>query len=681
MFHYNHRVGTSSLAAPPVEIASYWPPSAVLRSSDDINDQAYSNPDIISSRDTQVRMLSSSAFSSVPSIPTLDSHHPSLYSTTEFNPSQQFNHKDAPFLRLSAICDTPRIEIDRDLATRNLCVVVLLLGWGISFTALVTGISIIAVGPHQTPPFLMNTLVAIGNINFAFATPRKLGTPTPYVVDHRAYQVSEPVMIILSLFLTFNLTAILDSMSFIHTTSLRWALWRERRSMSNSNMRLFTSSKTHLPNRWPANIVACLALIFSYGGITVLVSNVYIQARLVRNGIHDEPDFEVTGPRYGIDFSAWGLVGLGVGTLLQAIVSTLCLVWNSGLIVTWSSNPLATAKACQWLINNNEVTYTTEMKQMSRSGTWISTGNTTLLKGSSDIFSLAPQSGTLVNAHSLTFPTPHAFSRPRAKQLPARAFVPQTRRIIMFVWILWAAFSLFVIIVAIIAKRSESISDAFVQAATGHLDTLSYIQTLGLISIIYTADPYTQRRGWVGLLIQCFVYSFVLCYLHLVEIITLIIRDEKIWRKATARDGTQVNGSTLLQGSPNWQCWFVTGFKTIIPWAFSYGFSCDMGVFMALIPLAFVAILFLILALFAEGLVRWRPKGSQPATYGNVAALTSLIDDWNHKTLFWGEKSPVADGFGKAGTSGLRLADVKPNELYTRLKADTNPRAHISGPR
>ena len=90
---------------------------------------------------------------------------------------------------------------------------------------------------------------------------------------------------------------------------------------------------------------------------------------------------------------------------------------------------------------------------------------------------------------------------------------------------------------------------------------------------------------------------------------------------------------------------------------------------MNLVPLAVLAVLLLVLALFAERQIRWEPKGSQPSTYGNIPALLIFVDEWDHARLFWGEKRGPVNGYGKAGTSGSRLADVKNGVLYTGLRA------------
>jgi hypothetical protein len=239
----------------------------------------------------------------------------------------------------------------------------------------------------------------------------------------------------------------------------------------------------------------------------------------------------------------------------------------------------------------------------------------------------------------------------------------------MFVWIFFAVFCLLGIIVAILGAKSKSLSSTFVAESGGRLDFLSYIQNYGQISIITNGNPYKIDRGWVDLLLQSLALTVVLGTLHLVEVLTLLVRDERIWRKATTRNGVQPESSTLLQAATNWQCWVLTAFKSIIPWIFSYGFICDTIIYFNLIPLCFLAFLFLMLALFAEALIRWEPKGSQPSTYGSIPALLTLVDEWNHKRLYWGQKGEVIDGVGKAGTSGTRLADVQQGLQYSGLRA------------
>ncbi|KAF8865935.1 hypothetical protein BDZ45DRAFT_568128, partial [Acephala macrosclerotiorum] len=45
-----------------------------------------------------------------------------------------------------------------------------------------------------------------------------------------------------------------ESLGFIRSTSLKWALQRERRLEFNSNLRLFSMSRTFGRNAWYSNV-------------------------------------------------------------------------------------------------------------------------------------------------------------------------------------------------------------------------------------------------------------------------------------------------------------------------------------------------------------------------------------------------------------------------------------------
>lgn len=73
--------------------------------------------------------------------------------------------------------------------------------------------------------------------------------------------------------LAFNLLVTLatECVGYIHTTSLRWALYHENRLRHNSNLRLFTSSKHSMPNRWYVNAFWLLLISVSYSCASQLV--------------------------------------------------------------------------------------------------------------------------------------------------------------------------------------------------------------------------------------------------------------------------------------------------------------------------------------------------------------------------------------------------------------------------
>jgi len=67
---------------------------------------------------------------------------------------------------------------------------------------------------------------------------------------------------ILSLVFNTVFTFCIDSMAFVHSVSLRWALYSEQRLEFNTNLRLLTSSSKSGPNRWYTNIFSMICLGF-----------------------------------------------------------------------------------------------------------------------------------------------------------------------------------------------------------------------------------------------------------------------------------------------------------------------------------------------------------------------------------------------------------------------------------
>lgn len=121
--------------------------------------------------------------------------------------------------------------LDRDLVTRNLCYVSLALGWAISIASLTAGTYIIAKGPQRVPPWLLGRLVDIGVTGLSWDPKPDPAKPiqSRYAPDHRVFSVPQGAMLTITLLLSIVLAHILDTVNFVHATSLRWQLWAEGR--------------------------------------------------------------------------------------------------------------------------------------------------------------------------------------------------------------------------------------------------------------------------------------------------------------------------------------------------------------------------------------------------------------------------------------------------------------------
>jgi hypothetical protein len=245
--------------------------------------------------------------------------------------------------------------------------------------------------------------------------------------------------------------------------------------------------------------------------------------------------------------------------------------------------------------------------------------------------------------HTSSQPTIHARASPRL-----------ARPITNWIWAVSVLYAIFTITVAILAVlKAKSATLDYVRKYPAPVNFAGVWKYFGLVPVAYSRDSYTIQREWVGLLFSCLGLSTLLFGLHLADLLGGLARDEATWRRATtAARGTSPNSSLILDTFCNWPSCIILVYRSVIPWVLSYGFTCISDIFLAVFPLLTVMMLFLSLALLAEYLIRKKPKGSQPSTYGDVRALVALVDDWQHEKIFWGDKGLLGD----APESDVRLA-------------------------
>jgi len=181
---------------------------------------------------------------------------------------------------------------DKDLGTRRVCIYGLVISWVLSTIC-------VGLGSYTTR------------------------TPFPRLSVKRELRI---LVEILPLAINVVITLCVECLGFIHTTSLRWALWRENRLGFNSNIRLLNHARTCPPNSWPVNIVSALSIAICYTASSQLF--LALSSNLPADTVNNV-----------------ALLTLGIGLMAQCIVSTWSLTSTSGLVLSWSSNPLNTALA------------------------------------------------------------------------------------------------------------------------------------------------------------------------------------------------------------------------------------------------------------------------------------------------------------------------------------------------
>ena len=468
-------------------------------------------------------------------------------------------------------------------------------------------------------------------------------TQDPYVIDHRVYRVSEAAMVIIPLLLQAALTFISACLGPIHSTTLRWALLREGRSSHNTNLRLFTASKSGGPNGWPANLASSFGQVLACAGTVVMSFSVEVVARFElkpKDGkMVSSYDYTADlGPyRFGIDFNGWGMLGLGTGLLIQSFICTWCMVRDTSErgVGTWNSNPLATARACQRM----------------------------------DMFRYSHAKPRTPESDSSQLP----FAEPRARQPSMQSLVPATRTIANWIWGVVAIYGILALVVLLLGVKDQNSAsiDAVhekIKEVPGFPEVWRYF---GQIRYKY-ARVWKGHTEWRGLLIECLAISPFLFGLHLTELLGGLARDEAIWRAAaTGKRGASPESSLLLESVKSWPNVVVFVAKTLIPWIFGYGLVCNTFIIMAFFPLLTVLVMFLVVGVFAEYLIRATPKGPQPSTYGDVRALVALVDDesWDHDRIYWGDKGEFkdAEGVRVAGTAQEKLEELQMDALYVGL--------------
>jgi hypothetical protein len=321
-----------------------------------------------------------------------------------------------------------------------------------------------------------------------------------------------------------------------------------------------------------------------------------------------------------IDINCFAVIFLGVGILLQACVSTCCLLCSRG-VKTWSSSLLAIAKARSYDEKLNTESYT---------------------------------SPVLPN---------------REIQSPMLDAAPQVQFVRRLVWCFSGIFMAWSLGYGIyIAVKGYDMDNVVAWSQ----DVQQYWQFYGGTWMDYgrllKSTPY-----WLGIMIQTILQSFITFALHCVELLFKISRDEASWR-CLQSTGSEIDPPIL--SNIQWQTMMMMTFKAVVQWAFGYAFTADETFNIALLPAIALMGLFICLMAATEYMVKKRPRGALPATYGEFDRVLELVDEWDHKRLFWGDKGDLGDGTRLAGTAGRRLADLKPGAVYGCLdnrKAITPP--------
>ncbi|KAH7174184.1 uncharacterized protein B0J16DRAFT_403736 [Fusarium flagelliforme] len=459
---------------------------------------------------------------------------------------------------------------------------------------------------------------------------------------------------ILSLVFNIILTFCIDSMAFVHSVSLRWALYSEQRLEFNTNLRLLTSSSKSGPNRWYTNVFSMICLCFCYGGSSYLL--------LPTDSLPDV-----------VFLNGVALVVLGLALSGHAIVSTWCLWTRSDSVLTWSSNPLSN---CLAAVQNGML-----QRREGRCMQPVPDQN--------------PSPSRQGYEHDGMEPV-----HPLKKQKSIYNSHRHIRIIIVLLWTLaiLATGWVFTILGLDLAYAADSGNHCPPGSTTLKWDVQgpgSCDSNMASLSMSFSqnGDKYDQDRYpllqvFFGLLFITAIQATQSFALHCTELLVNISRDENHWRNAYVGIGTNrgcPKGSLLASDSlknalTSWEYITLSILKSVSHWSVGQALLPSMdGRFigpvewldpstvngeMALAGITFYmtytrlmlyAALAILLASFATFLALRKRSGPQPATMGHLQTIADLVDDWtlNEKgRIFWGDKGTELEAeIRHAGTS------------------------------
>ncbi|CAD6971644.1 unnamed protein product [Tilletia controversa] len=450
-------------------------------------------------------------------------------------------------------------------------------------------------------------------------------------MSSRIFTFSEIERHVLSIGVSLLTTACNETMGYIHTVSLRWALFNDGKLEFNSNLRLWSHAPSSPANSRIANLICFLGVVVSYSSGSIW---------LMRYGTTDtgqESDQTIVVPQ--------ACIAYGIGLLMQAIVVGFSIP-SALRAPTFSCSPLDTAAAT--------VVHGMLQRRPGR-----------CMMGLDQRKATATPSRAVKHQKSL-------FASHRAVR-----------------YVLFAAWTFVLLAIAWLAINSVLVANG----TNGSRGSGFFEGTLNMQRRRLSGEliGMTFQRRWTAesdrlpLGVFAWVFSFVTglqipltLMTHLAELVVNSCRDESTWRQASGKKGLQrksANPIVAIMTSASALALFL--FKAQIHVQYSNAMSI---VFHDLVTIRTVGILGLaigaaLLSVFLTVLSIYGRKGPQPSTFGHLQTLVDLIDEWPEKgnqQMYWGHKTGGAvtpmkeEDYNFAGISITPPAqNVRIGELYS----------------
>jgi hypothetical protein len=456
-------------------------------------------------------------------------------------------------------------------------------------------------------------------------------------------------------------------MGYIHTCALRWSLQREGKLDFNSNLRLLTAPKHSRPNGVIPNTIYLAGIVLSYGSTSLIFLSLNPELARLLGKAYDRSDTD------GVHINAVALFTLGIGFVLQAIITNWALVETN--IPTWSSNPLDVARTC-----------TVDEHDGHR---------------------VEPRIGRCLMSVHLAKEDARC-CKPTPKQRPMITAHSRVRRVLILQWMLpilsgiWGGGVYGYLLKGSrngVFGRSWSLLPIFTGSTDANCSTQQCTDGTSVLNVGWTSSGAAGTVGAVFLIMA--FQSLVTLSLHCAELIVNLSRDEKVYRELIGPIGSNGHYNSVLAAFTSWQTLFLFALKACVHWMFGLGINLQfqLGVNMHPPQIFYFAAVSLTAAIFGLFLSVRRPTGYLPASYGHIQTIADVVDEWaDSGSMFWGEKKAGNPGYTGTSTHRLNQPDERmwyggqheirhsrprvsavPTELYNLTPSPASPPMQFPG--
>ncbi|CAD6944848.1 unnamed protein product [Tilletia controversa] len=426
-----------------------------------------------------------------------------------------------------------------------------------------------------------------------------------------------------------------ETMGYIHTVSLRWALFNEGKLEFNSNLRLWSHARSSPANSRIANLICFLGVVVSYSSGSIWLMQ------------YDKDD-NVSG-KQGCQAIVvpQACIAYGIGLLMQAIVVSFSIP-SALRAPTFSCSPLDTAAAT--------VVHGMLQRRPGR-----------CMMG--------------LDQHKVAATPSRAVKRQKSLSTSHRAVQG----------VVYAAWAFVLLAIAWLAINAALVG----HYPIGSIKAGFFKGTLNIKPSSFNIYRGRWIPEWAVVsesesdrfspLVFAWVFSFVTALqipltlmTHLGELVVNSHRDESTWRKAARQEGLRRESANPIAAIiTSGSALALFSFKAVIHAQFSDAVSI---VFREFITMRTSGILGLaigsaLLSVFLTVLSIYGRKGPQPSTFGHLQTLVDLIDEWPEKgnqQMYWGHKTGGAvtpmkeEEYNFAGISITPPAqNIRIGELYS----------------